>query len=271
MSGYTKWLNRSFIIILLFILFTSLTVGVKAKTVIKAGEDKTVIVDDELEFHGTGEGEYYWDFDESVDVDGDKIFTNDKEKTGKTVSHKYTKSGTYIVTLTIVQEGGNITRKSTITVEDEPLFDPWLLGLVLVVIGIVMFLFEAASPGFFIGIPATILIVIGIFGILLPDLLFTIWSPIVAVAIGIPVTYGVIQLYKRIAPPKPPTTTVAESLIGKRGIVIVDTDPDSLTKGKVKVGSDVWSATSARKIKKGKRVEIVKSEGVHITVKEVKE
>jgi membrane protein implicated in regulation of membrane protease activity len=145
----------------------------------------------------------------------------------------------------------------------------WTLGLVFVIIGVILFLAEAASPGFFIAIPATILIILGIIGIIAPGIFFSIWSPIIAVGIAIPVTLVVIYFYRQIAPPQPPTTTVGDSLIGKRGIVITATEPDRQTKGKVRIGSDVWSATSDRPIRKGARVEVIASEGVHVIVREI--
>ena len=58
--------------------------------------------------------------------------------------------------------------------------------------------------------------------------------------------------------------------MGREGIVTVPTDPDSLTKGKVRIGSDIWSATSDKPIKKDERVKVVSSEGVHVTVEKLK-
>ena len=145
------------------------------------------------------------------------------------------------------------------------------MGLIFVIIGIVLFLAEAASPGFFIAIPATILIILGILGIVAPGIFFSVWSPIIAVAIAVPITLVVIYFYRQLAPPKAPTTTVGDSLVGRRGIIITTTEPDSHTKGKVRIGSDIWSATSAKAIPKGTRVEIIGSEGVHVIVKKLKE
>lgn len=156
--------------------------------------------------------------------------------------------------------------------DDNETFDEdlaWTLGLILVVIGIILFLAEAASPGFFIAIPATILIIIGALGIVAPQIFFSWWSPIIAVCIAIPVTYLTIKFYQKLAPPEAPTTTVGDSLIGRKGIVMTATDPDSHTKGKVRIGSDIWSATSKTPINKGARVEVIASEGVHIIVKKV--
>ena len=50
----------------------------------------------------------------------------------------------------------------------------------------------------------------------------------------------------------------------------METDPDHETRGKVKIGSTVWSATSDKVLEEGTRVEVVDAEGVHITVKPVK-
>jgi membrane protein implicated in regulation of membrane protease activity len=264
-------LHRIILVVVLVIIFTIFCYNVSAKIVVSIGEDETVFVDEKVEFQGVGEGEYHWDFDESVDSDGDGNHTNDSQAKGKTVTHEFSETGTYIVTLTITQEG-NVTQilQSQITVEEDTLVDPWFLGLLFVIIGIVMLLGEASSPGFFIGIPASILIVIGLFGIAFPDLFFSFWSPVIAAGTAGVVTFITILLYRRLAPPEAPTTTVGESLIGREGIVLVSTDPDSLTKGKVKIGSDTWSATSDKPIKAGTKVKVVASEGVHITVERIK-
>jgi len=265
-------LFRSLVLIAILVVFLTMVSPVaSADTVIKAGEDKTVYVDEEIEFQGVGTGEYFWDFDESEDLNNDDDYTNDAEKTGKTVTYKFKETGTYIVTLTVIQGGNETTVESEITVEDAPLFDAWIMGLIFVIIGIIMFLAEASSPGFFIGIPASILVVIGIIGIAFPGLFFTLWSPIIAAAVAAITTIVIIVFYRKLAPPEAPTTTVGESLIGKEGIVLVNTVPRSTTKGKVKIGSEVWSATSKKAIKKGKRVVVLASEGVHITVEEIKE
>ncbi|WP_455391600.1 NfeD family protein [[Eubacterium] cellulosolvens] len=251
------------------VIFISLTFSVSAKTIVEIGEDTTVKVDEEIEFQGVGEGEYFWDFDESKDLNNDGDYTNDAEETGKTVNHKFKKTGTYTVTLTVRQGGNESKIQSKITVEEEEsAFDPWMIGLIFVIIGIIMFLVEASSPGFFIGIPASILVVLGIIGIAFPGLFFTFWSPIIAAGAAAFFSIIIILAYRRLAPPQAPTTTVGESLIGKEGIVTVRTSPRSTTKGKVKIGSDIWSATSKKTIDRGKRVVVVAAEGVHITVEE---
>lgn len=144
------------------------------------------------------------------------------------------------------------------------------LGLALLVIGILMVLAELASPGAFILVPATVLIVLGGMGMVAPDILLSWWSPLLAVIILIPVTFVTMKLYQKLAPPAPPETTVATSLIGQTGVVEREVVPHTLS-GKVRIDHDTWSATASKAIPVGKRVVVKASEGVHVTVEEVPE
>jgi membrane protein implicated in regulation of membrane protease activity len=144
------------------------------------------------------------------------------------------------------------------------------LGLTFVIVGIVLLLIEASSPGFFIGVPATVLIVLGLIGMYVPGFFLSPWAPIIAIVVGAPLTYVAILLYQRLAPPSPPTTTVGESLIGRTGVVVRDVVRDSI-EGKVSIDNQVWSATSGDTIPKGSRVRVVDSKGVHVIVEEVVE
>ncbi|MCL2143340.1 MAG: NfeD family protein [Methanomassiliicoccaceae archaeon] len=139
------------------------------------------------------------------------------------------------------------------------------LAILFIVIGAILIMIEAFSPGVFMIIPGTVLVILGIIGYVYPDLLFSVWSPIIALVVAIPVTFGTVKMYQVLARPEPPTTTVAESLVGREGVVTVRTEPDSI-KGKVKIGSDVWSATSDEPIDDGTEVVVIKSQGVHVTV-----
>jgi len=148
--------------------------------------------------------------------------------------------------------------------------DPWLIGLIFVIIGIVLLVLEVATPGtFFIAIPGTILIILGIIEMIYPPFLTTIYAPIVAVIITIPVTIGVFLFYRSFAPPGKPIATAGSSLIGKEGVVMEKIIPDSLN-GKVGIENQTWSATSNTEIEKGKRVKVTESKGVHVFVEEVK-
>ena len=142
------------------------------------------------------------------------------------------------------------------------------LSLVFIVIGVLMLLLELSQPGSFLLVPATVLLALGGIGLVFPDLLLTVWSPIIAVIILVPTTLLTIKLYQRLAPPAPPQTTVATSLIGMDGVVEVEVVPGSI-RGKVRIANVTWSATSETPISVGKRVKVVRSEGVHVTVEEI--
>jgi membrane protein implicated in regulation of membrane protease activity len=142
------------------------------------------------------------------------------------------------------------------------------LGLAFLIIGFLMLLAEVSSPGYFILVPATVLMALGAMYILAPELSEEWWSPLVAGIVAIPTTYVSIKMYQKLAPPAPPETTVASSLVGQMCIVEVEVVPNSL-KGKVRIDHDTWSATSGKAIPTGKRIKVVASEGVHVTVEEV--
>ena len=74
-------------------------------------------------------------------------------------------------------------------------------------------------------------------------------------------------MYQRLAPPGPPETSVATSMVGREGLVTETVKPNSL-KGKVRIQNDTWSATSDHEIPKGTWVIVFESEGVHVKVKE---
>ncbi len=146
--------------------------------------------------------------------------------------------------------------------------DEGSIGLILLIIGIFMLISEAASPGFFIAIPATIMIILGLIGIAAPEIFFSIWSPIIAVVVGIPMTVLTIKLYQKLAPPEDPTTTVGTSLVGKTGTVSKTVVPKEIG-GKVIIDHQPWSATAKEVIEVGEDVRIIDSKGVHVIVERI--
>jgi membrane protein implicated in regulation of membrane protease activity len=142
------------------------------------------------------------------------------------------------------------------------------LGLAFIIIGILMLLAEVASPGAFILVPATVLLVLGGMGFVAPDLLLSWWSPVIAAIIAIPVTYISMKMYAKLAPPAPPETIVASSLVGLEGVVEREVEPNNL-RGKVRIANDDWSATSNKTIPVGRKVVVKSSEGVHVMVEEL--
>lgn len=145
-----------------------------------------------------------------------------------------------------------------------------ILGWILLFSGIGLVIFEAMAPGGFAIVPGVVLIVMGGLGIVWPDLFTTIWAPVIVLCTAIPTTLIALYLYRMIARPEPPTTTVASSLVGRTGIVTVEVIPYSL-KGKVKIEHDIWSATASQTIPPGTKVKVVKAEGVHVEVEPITE
>ncbi len=139
------------------------------------------------------------------------------------------------------------------------------LALAFVIIGILLLITEAVSPGTFLVVPGTVLLILGAIGLVFPEILLSWWSPLIAGLVMIPTTILTIKFYQKLGTPIPPTTTVSTSLIGRTGTVTVKVIPGNL-RGKVRVGSDTWSATSQSEIEVGTKVKIFGSEGVHIKV-----
>ncbi|MFW6040232.1 MAG: NfeD family protein [Thermoplasmatota archaeon] len=141
-------------------------------------------------------------------------------------------------------------------------------GLILVVIAIILFIIEAVEPGFFLAIPAGVLFVLGVIAIIYPELLMTVWTPLIVGIVIIPMMIISMKFYQSISPPTRPTTTMSSSLIGKEGKVVKRVEPDEI-KGKVKISNQIWSATSDEPIEVGKKVKVVEARGVHIVVEEI--
>jgi membrane protein implicated in regulation of membrane protease activity len=135
-------------------------------------------------------------------------------------------------------------------------------------VGILFLIYEVFAPGGFLVIPGIVLLVLGVVGLIWPDILMSIWAPVIALIVAIPVTLVTLKFYQYLAKPEPPTTTVTESLVGREGIVTVPTEAGSM-KGKVKIGGDLWSATSDEPIEEGTEVIVESSEGVHVHVRRI--
>ncbi|MEM2869490.1 MAG: NfeD family protein [Thermoplasmata archaeon] len=147
----------------------------------------------------------------------------------------------------------------------------WVTGLVVLIIGMILLVVEVATPGqTFMAIPGTVAVVLGLIMMALGPWLFSeVWyAPVIALLVVLPVTVITIWFYRKLGRGHPPITTVGDSLIGRQGVVIERVEPESI-KGKVKVASQIWSATADTVIEPGERVEVVASEGVHVHVERV--
>ncbi|MFP4609164.1 MAG: NfeD family protein, partial [Candidatus Aenigmatarchaeota archaeon] len=147
-------------------------------------------------------------------------------------------------------------------------------GIVLIAVGIILFIVEAADPGFFIAIPAGVLLTLGVIIIAFPEFeLLSLWTPLIVAAVVIPLMFLSMRYYQYISPPSKPTTTMTSSLKGKKGIVVKKINPNDIS-GKVKVGDEIgggWSATADEEIEEGEKVRIKESKGVHVVVERLDE
>jgi membrane protein implicated in regulation of membrane protease activity len=83
--------------------------------------------------------------------------------------------------------------------------------------------------------------------------------------VGIAIVLLLIIFFMYIRKQRHVVTTTSESLIGKEGMVLERVEPNNF-KGKVKVESRVWSATSEEVIEKNEKVGIVDIKGINVIV-----
>ena len=151
----------------------------------------------------------------------------------------------------------------------EVLLSPQILPWVLIVAGIVFLLIEAVSPGFFMAVPGTALIVLGVFAFFAYDLLLTPFGVIAAVIGAAAAAVVTILIYRKASPDKMPETISKDTIVGKKGRVTVEVTADSIS-GKVEIDGALWSAKSTGKvIPAGADVVVAASQGVHIIVEEI--
>ena len=146
--------------------------------------------------------------------------------------------------------------------------DLFSVGIICIILGLAMLLIEVHTPGFFIGVPGTVFVVIGIVFLIVPDVSVEFAAALIIIT-SVVATVLTMLLYKKLEGHGLEATTTVDMLVGKEGIVIRRVEPDNL-KGKVRIEGEIWSATSDSVIEKGKKVRVVKGEGVHVVVREIK-
>ena len=150
------------------------------------------------------------------------------------------------------------------------MLDP-MVGWALIIIGIVLFMIEVLVPGqTFLMVLGAFMTTLGIIALITQDADFTFGAPGIGISLAVMAITGVLTfaIYRKLGTVQKPTTTVAESLIGQKGVVVKEIIPHEIS-GKVRIGTTEWSARSDDKIVKGKHVEVVDSKGVHIVVEEI--
>jgi membrane-bound ClpP family serine protease len=144
------------------------------------------------------------------------------------------------------------------------------VGWGLIALAIILFVVEIMLPGqTFLMVPGTFFATLGVIALATGSESFTFsWGLIIALAMTIISAVLTFTIYKKLGKIQKPQTTVAESLIGRKGKVTKRIVPDEIS-GKVRIGSEVWSAKSDEPIEEGRYVEVVDSKGVHVVVVEV--
>jgi inner membrane protein len=144
------------------------------------------------------------------------------------------------------------------------------LGWLLIVLGALVLLFEAYSPGFFMTVPGTVMIILGILLVLGVDVLGSVWGIILGVVVALASAIATVWFYSKInRGAGPPTTMSRDTVIGRTGRATHTIDAHSLD-GKVRIGGHEWSAHSTgAAIAEGAAVRVVEAEGVHVVVEEV--
>ena len=141
------------------------------------------------------------------------------------------------------------------------------VGWLMIIAGIGLLILEAAQPGFFVAVPGTTLIVLGVVTLLIPQFAQD-YAPVIIVVTALVSSIITITFYRKMAPGQKPLSTSMDNLAGKEGVVVRKVTPQSIT-GKVEIDNKIWSATADSIIDEGKKVIIINSEGVHIIVKEI--
>ena len=143
-------------------------------------------------------------------------------------------------------------------------------GWFIILLGAAFLMFEVFSPGFFLAVPGTVLIFIGILIFLGFNVFESSAGIIVGVIIAIAASAVTIWMYSRLTPDnEKPRATSMDSVIGKSGLVLRSVNPDTIS-GKVELEGHEWSAKSTGAlISEGSRVKVVASQGVHVVVEEI--
>ncbi len=142
-------------------------------------------------------------------------------------------------------------------------------GWIIVLFGALFFVLEVFSPGFFLLVPGTVLLIMGVLVILGVDIFSSTYGIVFGIIIAILAATVTVFLYSRLTPgDEKPLTMSMDSLVGKTGRVLNPVDEETLS-GKVSVQGQIFSAKSKSGIiPEGAKVKVIASQGVHIVIEE---
>ena len=147
-------------------------------------------------------------------------------------------------------------------------------GWLTVLIGTILLGCEVLSPGFFLAVPGTVLVILGILMVLGIDIFSSGIGIITGIVSALLASVITVFMYSRLTPgTQKPLSTSRDSLIDSRGIVTVPVIPTNIS-GKVDIGGQEWSARSVADIEmipSGTAVVVVSAQGVHVVVKPIEE
>jgi membrane protein implicated in regulation of membrane protease activity len=143
------------------------------------------------------------------------------------------------------------------------------IGISLIVVGLILFGLEFGHPGALLFIPGSVMLVGGFLYLLLPDVLLdSAVGPLIVLLAAVIAGLAEIPYYRWVAPIHKPMTTTSAGLEGELAVVTVPIVPNTL-KGKVRVRSEIWSATANAPIPAGTQVRVVRGEGVSVWVEPI--
>ncbi len=144
-------------------------------------------------------------------------------------------------------------------------------GWLVVLAGAFFLALEVFSPGFFLLVPGTVLIIIGVLMLLGVDIFSSNLGILIGIGLAIVAALATVFSYSRLTERSDkPFTMSMDSLVGKEGILTRPADEESMN-GKATIEGQIWSARSAQGIiPEGTRIKVVASKGVHIVVEEVR-
>lgn len=138
------------------------------------------------------------------------------------------------------------------------------LALLLIGGGIVCYILEVFNPGFFIAVPGTVLIVVGVLLLFLPRLFDYELSWLGLIVLAAATAWVTMRVYRRMAPPSTSTTTPSiDNIVGQLGVVSEDI---TAAGGHVRVSGELWRAKADVPLATGARVKVVGLDG-NLTLK----
>ena len=134
--------------------------------------------------------------------------------------------------------------------------DDVVIGLALIGVGLLLYVIEAMNPGFFIAVPGTVALVLGVIALFFPDFYLYPLAWLGIIVLSGASTWGTLRFYKRWAPPSKSTTTfTVDNIVGEPGVTA--TAINSERGGTVRVHGESWNARSAAPIAKDRKVRVV--------------